>query len=92
MIDKLSQFFESDFERPWTIDKVEVKRQQAMLKAIIGFRIEILDISGISKMSQNKSGHDQLGLINGLNQQNDYASSQVAKIMTKNSEIDSLKT
>jgi transcriptional regulator len=82
IIDQLSQFHENDFEYPWTLDKVEPKRQQAMLNAIVGFKIEIKTISGISKMSQNKSAEDQQALIRGLDQRNQYASDQVSKIMT----------
>ncbi len=87
LIDQLSQFFENDFESPWTLDKVEPKRQQAMLNAIVGFKIEINTISGISKMSQNKSAEDQLALINGLNQRAHYSSSQVSKLMANSKRV-----
>jgi transcriptional regulator len=83
VVDKLSQIHEAQFDEPWLIDKIPEKKIQAMLKAIVGFRIDIVKINGQSKMSQNKSVEDQQSVIEKLLSQNDVASHRVAEIMKK---------
>lgn len=81
VVDKLSQIHEEQFDNPWLISKLSEKKTSAMLKAIVGFRIDITEINGHSKMSQNKSAEDFQGVIDGLLTQNDVASHRVAEIM-----------
>jgi len=83
LVDHLSQIHEAQFDNPWLISKLSEKKTSAMLKAIVGFRIDITEINGHSKMSQNKNAEDFQGVIDGLLNQNDVASHRVAKIMKK---------
>jgi len=83
IIDQLSQRHESQFEDPWLIGKLSKKKLNAMLKAIVGVKIEIISINGYSKMSQNKNVSDQRGVVGGLLSQTDHASFQVANIIKK---------
>jgi len=83
VITDLSNKHESPFEKPWTMDKLSEKKTNVMLKAIVGFRINISAISGINKMSQNKNNKDIKGVLAGLLNQPDQASKGVAKIMFK---------
>lgn len=83
VVDQLSQIHEAQFDNPWLINKLSEKKTNAMLKAIVGIRIDIIKINGHSKMSQNKNSQDFQGVIDGLLTQDDIASRQVAKIMKK---------
>ena len=83
VITALSNRHETQFETPWTMDKLPQKKTQALLKAITGFRIEIAEVSGISKMSQNKSDRDKKDVVVGLKNQPDQSSKNVASIVSK---------
>jgi len=82
VITALSNRHEAQFETPWTMDKLPQKKTQAMLKAITGFRIEIAEVNGISKMSQNKSVRDKNGVVFGLKNQPDQASKNIASLIS----------
>lgn len=82
IITRLSAIHEEQFEQPWTMDKLSEKKTNAMLKAIVGFKIDITKISGKSKMSQNKDQKNIDSLIAGLKSQDKDASRKVAEIMS----------
>lgn len=86
VIDQLSQIHEAQFKTPWMINKLSEKKINAMLKAIIGFRIDISEINGQSKMSQNKGIEDRQGVIDGLFSQQDIGSHLVAEVMKNNND------
>jgi len=81
VIDELSQFHESQFEDPWTMDKLSDKKLKAMLRAIVGFRIDITDVLGQSKLSQNKSVEDRQSVIDGLSSMQEQTNHRIAKMM-----------
>ncbi len=83
VITHLSALHEEQFEQPWTMDKLTEKKTNAMLRAIVGFKIDITKISGKSKMSQNKDQKNKDSLISGLRSQDSNASQKVAEIMSK---------
>ena len=83
VVDQLSQIHEAQFDDPWLISKVPEKKLRSKLKAIVGFRIDISEINGHSKMSQNKDAQDLQGVIDGLISQNNIVSQRVAEIMKK---------
>lgn len=66
IVTRLSARHEAGFARPWTLDKVEPAKLEAMLGAIVGFHIEIAEIRGKYKLSQNRSAADRAGVIDGL--------------------------
>lgn len=84
VIDQLSQLHEKQFDQPWLIEKLSEKKLNAMLNAIVGFRIDIKEMNGISKMSQNKAVEEQQGVIDGLLELKDLQSHEVAKQMKNN--------
>ncbi len=81
IITKLSNYHEAQFDQPWTINKLPQRKIEAMLNAIVGIRIDILEIVGINKMSQNKMESDQRGVVVGLKNQSDHSSIKIAKII-----------
>lgn len=58
IVEKLSNTYESSMKEPW---KPEYK--EAMLKAIIGIEIEITEVQGKYKLSQNRPEIDRLQVI-----------------------------
>jgi len=54
-MDKTTQYFERDQEKPWVLDSTPNKAIIQMLNAITIFKITITEISGQFKLSQNKS-------------------------------------
>jgi len=75
-------YSKAQFETPWSMDKLSQKKLDAMLKAISAFKIDISEINGINKMSQNKNEQDKESVVRGLCNQSDSASKSVAKVMT----------
>lgn len=55
-----------------------------MMKAIVGFEIDISSIKGKSKLSQNRSVEDRAGVVSGLRNQNDSMSLIIANKMELN--------
>jgi len=85
LVTRLSNKHESQFEKPWAVDKVSDKKLNAMLRAIVGFRIDIEQLSAKAKLSQNRSEGDRNGVIKGLQSTKDPAAVQVAELMAKES-------
>jgi transcriptional regulator len=85
LVTRLSDRHESQFEKPWVVDKVSDKKLDAMLRAIVGFRIDIEQVSGKAKLSQNRSEADRKGVIKGLQSTRDPVAIQVAERMAKES-------
>lgn len=81
ILTKLTNLHESQFESPWKIEKITEAKRKVLMQAIIGFEIEIVSIKGKSKLSQNRSDADKLGVIKGLRSQNDVMSSTIANKM-----------
>ena len=81
MLDKLSNFHESDSEKPWSIDEVDSKKLDYMLKAIVGFKIEMSEVKFKSKMSQNRGEADRNSLIKALKKQDSKNAIDVANII-----------
>lgn len=51
---------------PWTRAKTDPAVIAAMLRAIEGFEIEVLEVRGTTKLSQNKGTADRAGVMAGL--------------------------
>ena len=54
-----------------------------MLKAIVGFTIEIKTVENVFKLSQNKTNEEQLNIIDQLKKRGDENSMQIAGEMKK---------
>jgi transcriptional regulator len=66
IVRRLSAKHEAQFENPWTIDKMKPEKLEKMLSVIVGFHIEIDDLQGKFKLSQNRSKEDTRQVIAGL--------------------------
>ena len=52
--------------QPWTMDKLSEARRIGLVKAIVGFEMEVLAWRETLKLSQNKSAEDRTALAAGL--------------------------
>lgn len=84
LLEKLTEKHEAQFENGWKMDAVSKPKLDIMLKMIVGFEIEINSIQGKSKLSQNRSVEDRVGVISGLKNQNDNMSQLIADKMKSN--------
>jgi len=79
--------YESPMPKPWTIPLSE-REMDAMLKAIVGFTIEITRVEAKFKLGQNRSKEDQDKMVNALEQATDCGSRELAKfIRDQNKEV-----
>ena len=65
-LDNLSQFNERDMPNPWKLSDAPEDYIAKMLGAIVGLEIEVKQITGQSKMSQNHPESNRQGVIDGL--------------------------
>lgn len=66
LVDTLSARMEPKVGENWTRAKMEPARFDAMLGAITAFELRIDDLRGTRKLSQNKSGDEVAGVLNGM--------------------------
>lgn len=67
----LTDRFERGYHLPWKMDDAPQSFIDGMCRAIVGFEITLSRIEGKWKMSQNRSSHDRIGVINGLRAEGD---------------------
>jgi transcriptional regulator len=63
---KLTDHFERPRPEPWSVADAPDDYVRAMLRAIVGFEIEITDLVGKFKASQNRSAEDRAGVRGGM--------------------------
>jgi transcriptional regulator len=66
-LDRLSARFEGLYspERPWTWDKMDQSKFEAMTRAIIGFEVDPAEVRGTRKFNQHKPAEDLAATIAG---------------------------
>jgi transcriptional regulator len=74
------QTYEASLPEPWPMELPEPFLER-MLKAIVGFEIEIIRLEGKQKLSQNRPRSDRQGAVAGLIDQGDPLSAAVAALM-----------
>lgn len=82
-LETLSAKFEERLlpKKPWLLDKLSERRQDMMLRAIIGIEMQIETIEGSFKLSQHKSDADFIGAAKALRNQNDPSALAIARRM-----------
>ena len=66
LVSKLTDHFERLRPKPWSVADAPEDYVRAMLRAIVGFEIEITDLAGKFKASQNRSAEDRAGVRDSL--------------------------
>lgn len=67
LLDRLSEVMEGRHspEKPWTRAKMEPGKFEAMTRAIVGFKVDPIEVRGTRKFNQHKSGDDLAATIDG---------------------------
>jgi transcriptional regulator len=78
-----SERHEAQFAEPWRFDDAPVGYTDALLRAIVGFELRIVRLSGKWKMSQNHPERNQRGVIAGLRDMGGADADEVADMMAR---------
>jgi transcriptional regulator len=66
LVGTLTDVHEGPHENPWAVDDAPNDYVEAQLRAIVGFEIEIREVVGKFKASQNRTAEDRAGVRSGL--------------------------
>jgi transcriptional regulator len=80
-IEELTQTLEQRREQPWAVGDAPADFIAMQRRAIVGIEIEIVDIRGKWKTSQNRSAADRAGVVVGLEALGDDDAAAMAKIV-----------
>jgi transcriptional regulator len=80
-IKELTEALEQRRERPWAVSDAPADFIAMQRRAIVGIEIEILDIRGKWKTSQNRNAADRAGIVAGLEAMGDEESRAMAGIV-----------
>jgi transcriptional regulator len=80
-IEALTKKHESARPAPWAVGDAPEAFIAMQIKAIVGVEIEITDIAGKWKASQNRPAADRIGVVAGLEALGDEASREMASIV-----------
>lgn len=64
-VSTMTDTHEKAFEKPWAVGDAPERYVEMQLRAIVGIQIEITELTGKWKMSQNKSDADRAGVADG---------------------------
>src|SRR5271169_1582997 len=84
-IEELTQALEQRRAQPWAVGDAPADFIAMQRRAIVGLEIEILDIRGKWKTSQNRNVADRAGVIAGLEALGDEESQAMAEIVRETS-------
>lgn len=82
-VKELTNRNEQPFDEPWTVESAPPDFITAMTKAIVGIEIEISQIEGKWKASQNRTPPDRAGVIEGLRELDNAASREMSDIVSQ---------
>jgi transcriptional regulator len=68
LVSRLTDRHEAQRAHPWSVNDAPREYTQAMLGAIVGLEIEITQLQGKFKLSQNRLPADQRGVLEGAAQ------------------------
>jgi transcriptional regulator len=80
-IEALTRRHEGDRPAPWAVDDAPAPFIAMQIKAIVGIEIEIVDIKGKWKASQNRNAADRAGVVKGLEADGDGQALDIAKVV-----------
>jgi len=81
VLERLSDVNEQHYGEGWTPAELDGGALQAMLKALVFFRIKIQGIEGKAKLSQNRSKMDRVGVIKKLAAHDDSQLQDLSRLM-----------
>jgi transcriptional regulator len=66
MVQDLTHRFESTRDAPWHVSDAPAEYIDAMARAIVGIEIDVAELRGKFKLSQNRTPEDRQGVIDGM--------------------------
>lgn len=81
VLEKMFQSYEAAFKTQW--DELPQKYKTALLKEIVAFEIEVIEIEGKQKLSQNKTAKERENIIHNFEKSGDGAAQSLAGFMKK---------
>jgi transcriptional regulator len=78
-LNTLTQTHEAKQEHPWQVSDAPDDYLARMMQAVVGIEIEVLQITGKAKLSQNQPAVNQLSLVQSLEAQGDSSSLAMAQ-------------
>ncbi len=82
-VEELVERHEAFREEPWSTGDAPEKYIQGQLRAIVGIEIDVERVEGKAKLSQNRSGADRAGVVDGLRQESAAEAGLVAEQMAR---------
>jgi transcriptional regulator len=82
-IEALTRKKEADRATPWAVGDAPEDFIAAQIRAIVGIEIEIADIKGKWKASQNRKAEDRAGVIAGLEAEGDEGAAEMARVVAE---------
>ena len=73
--------YESMMPRPWKVPLSDSGGMDVMLKAIVGFSVEVTRVEGKFNWGQNRSAEDQEGMVKGLLGSSQPASQELGRFI-----------
>lgn len=82
-VDRLSRLFEARLapKPPWTTDKVDTRRRDALLSAIVGIELLVEEVHAQKKLIQHKTADQQSSAADGLEGCNDPTAAILAAMI-----------
>jgi transcriptional regulator len=74
-------------EKPWQVDDAPAPYVELLKKAIVGVQVEIIDIGGKFKMSQEMGAGDQQGVIDGFEALGSDAGNEIARVVRERGKV-----
>lgn len=81
LMEKTINHFEKGFYEQWK--NLSSEYVNGMLRAIVGFEIEVTKLEGKFKLSQNKTKNEQQNIVDSLGNSEDTAQTEISKEMKK---------
>lgn len=86
-VEALTEVMEAPRNAPWSVDDAPTAYIDALSRGIVGFRIEVEDVRGGFKLSQNKTEADYVGVRDGLAGSDRTGERDVGLMMTQASNL-----
>ncbi len=77
----LTDKHEAGYDEPWKVSDAPEKYIRGQMKGIVGIEIEITELIGKWKMSQNKNDADKTGILAGLTKEGDDNALDMVDVM-----------
>lgn len=79
-VSALSAQMEAERAAPWGVDDAPEAYIDKLANAIVAFEIEVTELRGVRKLSQNKTASDRAGVVSDLSSQSDREASLAAEM------------